>query len=89
MMELMDHASINAVEDYRSMGLDRDGRRAAGRAVRRPRAPLATAEVALMQKACAAAGATEVFVTDDADEGEMFVEARRPAFPADRGAGAP
>ena len=23
MMELMDHASINAVEDYRSMGLDR------------------------------------------------------------------
>ena len=35
-----------------------------------------------MEKACTAAGATEVFVTDDADEGEMFVEARRAAFPA-------
>ena len=35
-----------------------------------------------MQKACEAAGATEVFVTDDAAEGEMFVEARRAAFPA-------
>ena len=28
------------------------------------------------------AGATEVFVTDDADEGEMFVQARRIAIPA-------
>ena len=39
-------------------------------------------EVAIMEKACAAAGATEVFVTDDAEEGEMFVAARRAAFPA-------
>ena len=37
MMELMDQASINAVEDHRSMGLDRDGRRDAARAVRRAR----------------------------------------------------
>ena len=34
-MELMDQASINAVEDYQPMGLDRDGRRAADRPVRR------------------------------------------------------
>jgi len=39
-------------------------------------------EVAAMQAACEAAGATEVFVTDDPDEGEMFVEARRLAFHA-------
>ena len=36
-------------------------------------------EIAVMQAACEAAGAAEVFVTDDADEGEMFV-----AGPADR-----
>ena len=34
-----------------------------------------------MEAACTAQGA-EVFVTDDADEGEMFVQARRAAFPA-------
>ena len=42
MVELMDNASINIVEDYRSMGLDRRGRCAAARAVRcggAPRAP--------------------------------------------------
>ncbi len=35
-----------------------------------------------MESACTAAGATDVFVTNDPDEGEMFVEARRQAFPA-------
>ena len=35
-----------------------------------------------MEAACTAAGATEVFVTDDPDEGELFVAARRAAFPA-------
>jgi glycolate oxidase len=35
-----------------------------------------------MEQACTAAGAGEVFVTDDPDESEMFVEARRIAFPA-------
>ena len=47
-----------------------------------------SAEVELMDAACAAAGATEVFVTDDADEGELFVEARRIAFPAIEARGA-
>jgi glycolate oxidase len=35
-----------------------------------------------MEAACSAAGAKEVFVTDDTAEGEMFVAARRAAFPA-------
>lgn len=35
-----------------------------------------------MEAACSTAGAKEVFVTSDPDEGELFVEARRAAFPA-------
>ncbi len=81
MLELMDQASINAVEDFRSMGLDRS---AGALLVAQSDAPGAARgdEVELMRTACVVAGATEVFVTDDADEGEMFVEARRIAFPA-------
>jgi glycolate oxidase len=39
-------------------------------------------EIALMEEACRATGATEVFTTDDPDEGEMFVQARRMVIPA-------
>ena len=35
-----------------------------------------------MEAACRTAGATECFVTDDPDEGELFVAARRASFPA-------
>ncbi|MGZ8738202.1 MAG: FAD-binding oxidoreductase [Nocardioides sp.] len=81
MMELMDRASINAVEDFRPMGLDRT---AGALLVAQSDAPVdaRAAEVEVMREACTAAGATEVFVTDDPDEGELFVEARRAAFPA-------
>ncbi|MDX6323906.1 MAG: glycolate oxidase [Nocardioidaceae bacterium] len=81
MLELMDSASINAVEDYRPMGLDR----AAGALlVAQSDAPAAarSLEVDVMRAETQQAGATEVFQTDDPDEGEMFVEARRMAFPA-------
>jgi glycolate oxidase len=87
MMELMDRASINAVEDFRPMGLDR----AAGALlVAQSDAPPAARvlEIDRMRAACADAGATEVFVTDDPDEGELFVEARRAAFPAIESRGA-
>jgi glycolate oxidase len=80
MLELMDRPSINAVEDYQPMGLDR----AAGALlIAQSDAPAAarTAEMETMRAACEAQGA-EVFVTDDADEGEMFVQARRASFPA-------
>ena len=81
MLELMDHATINAVDDHRSMGLDRS---AGALLVAQSDAPAGARgeEVAAMQAACLEAGALDVFVTDDADEGEMFVEARRQAFPA-------
>jgi glycolate oxidase len=87
MMELMDRASINAVEDYRPMGLDRS---AGALLVAQSDAP-ATAravEVEAMRAACEGAGATEVFVTDDPAEGELFVAARRAAFPAIEARGA-
>ena len=81
MMELMDSAAINAVEDYKPMGLDRT---AGALLIAQSDAPAAAcaAEIEVMETACTAAGATDVFVTDDAEEGEMFIEARRSAFPA-------
>jgi len=81
MLELMDSASINAVEDFKPMGLDRS---AGALLIAQSDAPGAarTEEITLMEAACAEAGADQVFVTDDPDEGAMFVEARRIAFPA-------
>jgi glycolate oxidase len=79
--ELMDRSSINAVEDYRPMGLDRT---AGALLIAQTDAPgeARSLELATMQAACTAAGARECIVTDDPDEGEMFVQARRAAFPA-------
>jgi glycolate oxidase len=79
--ELMDNAAINAVESYRPMGLDRG---AGALLITQTDAPgeARGLELATMQAACTTAGATECIVTDDPEEGEMFVTARRSAFPA-------
>jgi len=79
--ELMDRASINAVEDFRPMGLDRT---AGALLIVQSDAPgeVRSAEMATMQAACVASGAVECFATDDAVEGEQFVQARRMSFPA-------
>ena len=81
MLELMDRTSINAVEDMVAMGLDRS---AEALLVARSDAPgvAATHEIAVMEAACLEHGASEVFCTDDPDEGEAFAAARRAAFPA-------
>ncbi|MDO5504041.1 MAG: FAD-linked oxidase C-terminal domain-containing protein [Actinomycetia bacterium] len=81
MMELMDNASINAVEDLRSMGLDR---RAGALLIAQSDAPGAacSGEIETMAGLCSQASATEVFSTDDPEEGEQFCAARRAAFPA-------
>ena len=81
MMEFMDNGSINAVEDLRPMGLDRQ---AGAMLIAQSDAPgvACAAEVATMEAAAQRHGALEVFVTDDPEEGEMFVAARRAAFPA-------
>lgn len=81
MLELMDNGSINAVEDMLAMGLDRT---AGALLLARSDAPgdAASAELEVIQAACEASGATEVFATADPDEGEMFAVARRAAFVA-------
>ncbi|HEX4017954.1 MAG TPA: FAD-linked oxidase C-terminal domain-containing protein [Frankiaceae bacterium] len=81
MAELMDRTTINAVEDFTSMGLDRE---AEAMLILRSDAPgeAAAHEIALMEAAAAAHGASEVFCTNDPQEGDAFVAARRAAFPA-------
>lgn len=81
MLELMDNTSINAIEDLRGHGLDR----AAGALlVAQSDAPGDARELEIdhARAACEAAGGRDVLVTTDPDEAEMFVEARRAAFPA-------
>jgi glycolate oxidase len=81
MLELMDAAAINAVEDFKPMGLDRG---AGALLIAQSDAPAAAAaeEVAAVEAACRAAGADDVFSTDDPAEGELFTAARRMAFHA-------
>ncbi len=81
MLELMDQASVNAVEDHRPMGLDRS---CGALLVAQSDAPgdARAIEIAAIRTACELHGALEVFDTEDPEEGEQFVEARRQAFPA-------
>ncbi|GAB3583327.1 FAD-binding oxidoreductase [Calidifontibacter terrae] len=81
MVELMDNASINAVEDNLKMGLDRGAGAlllvqsdAAGQSRQ--------LEMDLVRAACQDAGATDVVDTDDPDDGVLFVAARRAVLPS-------
>ena len=81
MLELMDNYSINAVEDLVRMGLDREaGALLIGQSD--APGPARTLEIEQMQQACDRAGAKECVVTDDPEEGQMFLHARRNAFQA-------
>jgi glycolate oxidase len=81
MLEFMDSAAINAVEDHFRMGLDREAAAMVlGGSDERGRAGTEDAE--LMTAVFTEHGAKEVFATDDPDEGEAFVAARRFAIPA-------
>ncbi|CKM26569.1 oxidoreductase [Mycobacterium tuberculosis] len=87
MLEFMDSVAINAVEDTLRMDLDRDaaamlvaGSDERGRA--------ATEDAAVMAAVFAENGAIDVFSTDDPDEGEAFIAARRFAIPAVESKGA-
>ena len=80
-LELMDTIAVRAVEAKLHMGLDPScgalllGRSDAG-------GGQAGAEIAVMERACADAGADYVASTEDEDEGEQFMAARRMAIPA-------
>ena len=81
MLELMDRATINAVEDMTRMGLDRSS--AAMLVIQSDEpAAQAAAELELITGICEGHHASEVFATDDPETGESFVVARRMAIPA-------
>ncbi|ALG85259.1 FAD-binding oxidoreductase [Gordonia phthalatica] len=81
MLEFMDAASINAVEDMLKMGLNRE---AGALLVAQSDAPgpAGEAEVALIEEAFRQCGGDEVFSTSDPAESEAFTVARRMAIPA-------
>ena len=81
MVELMDRAAINAVEDYRPRGLDRS---AEALLLFQSDAPgqARADEIAAIHQVCLRHGAAEILETDDPDEGEQFVAARRDVLPA-------
>ncbi|MEH3129781.1 MAG: FAD-binding protein [Mycolicibacterium neoaurum] len=81
MLEFMDAAAINAVEDKLKMGLDRTAA-AMMVAASDDRGPAGAADAEFMAEVFTEAGATEVFSTSDPAEGEAFVVARRYAIPA-------
>lgn len=81
MLEFMDSACINAVEDLTKMGLDRS---AAGMLIVQSDEPGSSAadEIACIAEFCEQGNATEVYSTEDPEEGEAFVMARRMVLPA-------
>ncbi|QUR68505.1 FAD-binding oxidoreductase [Mycobacterium spongiae] len=81
MLEFMDSVAINAVEDTFRMDLDR-GAAAMLVAGSDERGRAGTDDTELMASVFADNGATDVFSTDDPDEGEAFVAARRFCIPA-------
>ena len=81
MLEFMDSVAINAVEDKLKMGLDRNAA-AMMVAASDDRGPAGTQDAEYMARVFTERGATEVFSTDDPEEGEAFVAARRFAIPA-------
>lgn len=81
MLEFMDAAAINAVEDKLRMGLDRDAA-AMMVAASDDRGPSGARDAEYMAEVFTEHGAKEVFSTSDPEEGEAFVAARRFAIPA-------
>ncbi|MDA4105807.1 FAD-linked oxidase [Mycobacterium holsaticum DSM 44478] len=81
MLEFMDSAAINAVEDKLRMGLDRTAA-AMMVAASDDRGPSGAADAEFMAQVFGDHGAKEVFSTSDPDEGEAFVAARRFCIPA-------
>jgi len=81
MLEFMDSAAINAVEDKLRMGLDRNAA-AMMVAATDDRGPSGVEDAEFMAEVFTAHGAKEVFSTSDPEEGEAFVAARRFAVPA-------
>jgi glycolate oxidase len=76
-LELMDHAAISAVEQVKPMGLDLEAA-----ALLLARTDAGGDEAERIEAACEAADAAYVARTDDIDEGELLMGARRMAIPS-------
>src|SRR5258708_13472879 len=74
LLELIDNLTINAIEDYRRLDLDRT---AAGLLIGQADGPSADEDVAQMAKYCEEAGADLVVRASNAVESDMLLEARR------------
>lgn len=74
LLELIDNLTINAVEDYRRLDLDRTS---AGLLIGQADGASGDEDVALMMKHCERAGADLVVRSSDAQEADMLLEARR------------
>ncbi|MGA8115561.1 MAG: FAD-linked oxidase C-terminal domain-containing protein [Actinocatenispora sp.] len=79
LLELLDNISINLIEDYRRMDLDRS---AAALLLGQSDSGTAAADVEAMADLCRRAGADLVVTADDPAEGEMLLEARRAHYHA-------
>jgi glycolate oxidase len=79
LLEVMDAATIAAVEAFQPMDLDPD---AAALVFARSDEGGGTAEIAWMERTCEAAGAALVVTSDEEAEGRMLLAARRLAYPA-------
>ena len=82
LLELMDQATVAAVDTWTGMGLDRA---AAGLLIGQSDAAtpqLQHDEIAAMERAWTEAGATYCARTEDPAEGELLLSARRMAYPA-------
>lgn len=79
LLELIDRTTINAVEDFQPMELDRE---AEALLFARADGPAARADVEWMAECCQAAGADLVVTSDEEAEGRMLMAARRLAYPA-------
>ena len=75
-LELMDRVTVDAVQRVKDAGFDPD----VG-AVLLGQSDTGRAEADIIAKACERAGATFVAVSDDPDEGELLMQARRMAIP--------
>lgn len=79
LLELMDRATVNAVEDFEPMELDRE---AAALLFARSDAAGGVEDIAWMAACCEAAGADLVVTSDEEAEGRMLMAARRLAYSA-------
>jgi glycolate oxidase len=81
LLELMDQVTLQAVERWKPMGLDVDS--AALMIAASDAGGLhGGAEVVAIEEACAAAGATYTARSEDPDDYDLFLAARRIAYPA-------